>query len=139
MRRIGLALALSFGALAGCSKPPPPEAAPPSVEAKIAELTVDQVDQLIADHACVPVDANGDPLRRKMGTLPGAVLLTDFDKLDNLPRDKATQLVFYCANTMCSASHLAADQARAAGYARVAVMPAGIAGWVKAGKQTSSI
>ena len=139
--RIGIALMIALAAGA-CHKaedatpPTPTERAP---DEKIAELTVDQVEHLLADRACTPVDANGDPLRRKLGTLPGAVLLGDLDALDKLPRDKATQLVFYCANPSCSASHYAAEKARTAGYQRVAVMPAGIAGWVKAGKQTSQI
>ena len=138
--RIGIALmiALAAGACHKAEDATPPTATEKAPE-KIAEMTVDQVDHLLADHACTPVDANGDPLRRKLGTLPGAVLLGDLDALDNLPRDKTTQLVFYCANTSCSASHYAADKARTAGYQRVAVMPAGIAGWVKAGKQTSQI
>ncbi len=142
MRKLGL-IAILLGA--ACSKAPGPAPAshdtPAAIAAApIAELTVDQVDHLLADRACTPVDANGDPLRRQLGTLPGAVLLGDIDApLTNLPPDKATQLVFYCANTSCGALHLAADKARTAGYTRVAVMPDGIAGWVKAGKTTSKI
>lgn len=130
-RTIPLLIALA----AGCSKPPPPDDRAPAV----AELTVDQVDHLIADHACQPVDANGTPLRQKMGVLPGALLLSDMDAVGELPADRAKPLVFYCANPECSASHYAAEKAIAAGYRHVQVMPAGIAGWVKAGKKTDSI
>lgn len=138
MRTIGLALALLLGV--ACSKAPSSTPAPAAAAAPIAELTVDQVDHLLTTHAGVAVDANGDPLRHKLGTLPGAVLLGDLDApMTNLPADKATQLVFYCANPECDASHLAATNARTAGYTQVAVMPAGIAGWVKAGKATAKI
>jgi rhodanese-related sulfurtransferase len=76
-----------------------------------------------------------------MGVIPNAVLLTsDADyALSELPTDKSKPLVFYCANTMCGASHHAAERAMTAGYTNVKVMPEGIAGWVKAGKKTQSI
>ena len=88
---------------------------------------------------CTPVDANGTETRKKMGVIPGAVLLSDSDTFNasELPADKARQLVFYCANTHCGASHEAADKAITAGYKNVKVLPEGIAGWVKAGKQVS--
>ena len=85
------------------------------------------------------VDANGDATRKKMGVIPGAVLLTNMDAVNELPADKARNLVFYCANPACGASHEAAEKARLAGYKNVKVLPEGIAGWVKAGKKTSSI
>jgi rhodanese-related sulfurtransferase len=131
-----LVFAMAAGT-AGCGKAHDDRAAHAPVA--IAALTVDQVDHLLADHACQPVDANGTPLRQKMGVLPGAVLLSDMDAIGELPRDKAKPLVFYCANPECSASQYAAEKAIAAGYTHVQVMPAGIAGWVKAGKQTQSI
>ena len=76
-----------------------------------------------------------------MGTLPGAVLLSDSEtfKLSELPPDKSKALVFYCGNTQCGASHEAAEKAITAGYTNVKVMPDGIAGWVKAGKKTQQI
>jgi rhodanese-related sulfurtransferase len=131
---IPLLLALAAGA--GCTKAKDDQAAHAPA---VAEVTIDQVDHMIADHACQPVDANGTPLRQKMGVLPGALLLSDMDAIGELPADKAKPLVFYCANTACSASHYAAEKAIAAGYTHVQVMPEGIAGWVNAGKQTQSI
>ena len=73
--------------------------------------------------------------------VPGAVLLTDSESfaLTELPADKAKELVFYCANTHCGASHHAASKAITAGYTNVKVMPEGIAGWVKAGKKVQNI
>ena len=105
---------------------------------EIAQVTVDELDRMLASHQCVAVDANGDATRRRMGVIPGAVLLAD-DAIDKLPRDKSQSLVFYCANEACRSSHEAATRAFLAGYTHVKVMPAGIAGWVRAGKHTSSI
>jgi len=106
-----------------------------------ATVTVDQVDQALAKGEVQPVDANGESTRRREGVLPGAILLTDSEtfKVSELPADKGKPLVFYCANTRCSASHEAATKALTAGYQHVEVMPEGIAGWVKAGKKTQSI
>ena len=51
---------------------------------------------------------------------------------------KDAKLVFYCANTMCGASHGAAAKAVEAGYTDVAVLPDGLMGWKKAGQKTAS-
>ncbi len=111
------------------------------VEEKVPEVTVDEVDTALAKSEWQAVDANGDGTRKKMGILPGAVLLTDSETFapSELPPNKDKGLVFYCANTRCGASHEAASRARTAGYKNVKVMPEGIAGWVKAGKQVQTI
>jgi rhodanese-related sulfurtransferase len=112
-----------------------------SSKGEVSTVTVDQLDQALASHAAVPVDANGELTRRKLGVIPGALLLTDSESFapSELPADKAKPLVFYCANPSCDASHHAAERAVTAGYTDVKVLPAGIAGWVKAGKKTASL
>lgn len=102
----------------------------------IAEVSVDELDRQIAAGASQAVDANGTITRQRVGTIPGAVLLSDYEAfaISELPADKAKPLVFYCANEHCGASHEAAKRARFAGYKDVKVLPAGIAGWAKAGK-----
>jgi rhodanese-related sulfurtransferase len=107
--------------------------------AKVSTVSVDELDRMLASHACRPVDANGSATRQRMGVIPGAILLGDNDVLDNLPADKNQRLVFYCANPACGASHEAAAKAILAGYTQVKVLPDGIAGWVKAGKKTASL
>jgi len=111
--------ALVISLLLACSKP-----AAPAVEI----VTVDQVDRMLAQHECQPVDANEPTTRQRMGVIPHAILLTDYDNLDKLPADKAANLVFYCMNDGCESSHVAAEKALASGYTNVKVMPAGIAG-----------
>ena len=84
-------------------------------------------------------DANNEETRAKDGIIPGAVKLTSssqFDVNSTLPKDKSAQVVFYCANTHCMASHTAAKRAIASGYTNVSVMADGIQGWKKAGLKT---
>jgi rhodanese-related sulfurtransferase len=120
----------------GCSKARDDARAQP--EPRIAAVSVDELDRMLAANSCIAVDANGDTTRRRMGVIPGAVLLAD-ESLARLPADRSKNLVFYCANEACRSSHDAAARAVLAGYTHVQVMPAGIAGWVRAGKKTASL
>lgn len=139
--RMLLALSLGLAAAAGCSghRDPTADRAPAAALPTVSTVSIEQLDRMLASHACRAVDANGDATRRRMGVIPGAVLLRDLDAVDQLPADHAAGLVFYCANPACSASHEAAERAIAAGYTHVQVLPDGIAGWVRAGKKTTSI
>jgi rhodanese-related sulfurtransferase len=103
-------------------------------------VTVEQVASLTKAKQATPVDANGDKTRTNEGVIPGAILLTssmNFNAAKELPANKDSQLVFYCASEKCGASKQAARKAIDAGYTNVAVMPAGITGWKKAGQPTS--
>jgi len=102
------------------------------------EISVQQASALLRDHRATAIDANSDETRRRFGVIPNAVLLTSSSEypLSQLPADHAAKLVFYCANTRCSASDEAAERAVAAGYAEVHVLRAGIAGWKEAGQPT---
>ena len=106
---------------------------------KFAVIRVDNLASLMNDpnsHVNI-YDANGWGLRSTAGVVPGAHLLTSDDKYDvakELPPAKNAKLVFYCADTQCTASHEAARRAMAAGYTDVSVMSDGIKGWVDAGK-----
>ena len=141
MRTLLLAAVLALGAGAGCSKSDKGETTDKAEKAKLPMISVDDLDKKLASGECVPVDANGSETRKKMGVVPGAVLLTDSDtfQVSELPADKSKELVFYCANTRCGASHDAAEKAMTAGYSNVKVLPEGIAGWVKAGKKVQNI
>ena len=104
MRQALFAVLVASAALA-CSKSDSSGAAPAPMsgdkaEAKLAELTVDEVDTQIAAHQLTAVDVNGDSTRKKMGVVPGAILLSDDESFaaSELPADKSTKLVFYCRN-----------------------------------------
>jgi rhodanese-related sulfurtransferase len=85
-------------------------------------------------------DANAAETRDQYGVIPGATLLDSDNSYDLavLPHDKDATLVFYCANSLCTASHEAARRAVKAGYADVNVMGDGIRGWKQAGQPTTA-
>ncbi|HVZ33416.1 MAG TPA: rhodanese-like domain-containing protein [Polyangiaceae bacterium] len=119
-----------------------PSAAPQTARdphAGLPQLSVDEVADLLAKHQARAVDANGAETRQQYGTLPGAVLLSNYATFETseLPSDKSAELVFYCGGLACSAAPHAAARAKEAGYTNVKVMPQGISGWVKAGKPIS--
>jgi hypothetical protein len=62
----------------------------------------DLADLLAKDSGSVAVyDANPDSVRLQKGVIPGAHLLpssVEYDVAKELPADKSTTLVFYCAN-----------------------------------------
>ena len=139
MRTLLFTALLSLSVL-GCSKEET-KTAHVKLSDSVPDVTVDELDAKLANGDCQAVDANGEATRKKMGVIPGAVLLTDSESFSTseLPKDKARTLVFYCANAHCGASHEAAARALTAGYTNVKVLPEGIAGWVQAGKQTQKI
>lgn len=109
-----------------------------AAKAPFKMIHVDDLAQAL-DSKTPPVvcDANGKDTREKNGIIPGARLLSSSAKFDiakELPADKKTPLVFYCANARCLSSHSAAKRAMKAGFADVSVMADGIDGWRKAGK-----
>jgi hypothetical protein len=106
MRNFLLAAALSITAVAGCSKPDKTVSAPAADKTadkaadNLPSMTIDEVDRALAANEAKAVDCNGDPLRKKMGVVPSAILVTDDETYaaSELPADKATKLVFYCAD-----------------------------------------
>ena len=137
-----------LGAAGGCSKSSGESkssaggSAPSSQAAPIPTISVDELEARLARGDCRAVDANGDATRRRLGVIPGAVLLSDYETFippRELPADRSAGLVFYCANEHCGASEEAAARAITAGYTDVKVLPAGILGWKQAGKQTATL
>lgn len=139
MKHVLFAAALGLAA-AACDKGDKPAAAGDHAT-PIATVSVAELDGMLTRKAATPVDANGDVTRKKRGVIPGAVRLSDYETYlpAELPADKARPLVFYCANEQCGASHTAAEKAIVAGYRDVRVLPAGILGWVDAGKPVDGV
>jgi rhodanese-related sulfurtransferase len=127
-----LSLALSVSAFA---------ASTPS--AKFNLIGAKDLATLMASRSTPTVfDVNNQEVREKDGVIPGAKLLESSSKYDiakELPPAKNSQLVFYCANTQCTASHKAAERAMEAGYNHVSVMSDGIQGWAKAGQPVTKL
>ena len=116
------------------------QAAKPSIKT----VTVDELAARLAEAekkkaALAVFDVNSAETRTSQGIIPTAVLLPsskDFD-VALLPKNKGDGVVFYCSLEQCGASKKAAKRALEAGHTDVSVLPAGIAGWVKAGKSVS--
>lgn len=109
------------------------EAAPAFAQISVADVAA--AIQAPERHVAV-FDANHRD-RYDAAHVPGATWV-DYDGVtrEQLPADASTPLVFYCFNEQCSASHVAAEQAIALGFADVSVMGGGIEGWVAAGLPT---
>ncbi len=108
--------------------------------ANVRNVTVNELASLNKESKAVVLDANSPEFRAKNGVIPGARLLTNYKKYDiakELPEQKDTKLVFYCANTQCSASQAAASKAAHAGYSDVNVLSDGMLGWKEAGMPTT--
>ncbi|MFN7134803.1 MAG: rhodanese-like domain-containing protein [Myxococcales bacterium] len=104
-------------------------------------VSVADVSSLLAKKGAVTVlDVNNAQTRSKHGVVAGAKLLTSASQyeLSELPEARDSKLIFYCANTKCTASHTAAQRAIEAGYTDVAVMGEGIVGWKAAGKKVET-
>jgi hypothetical protein len=73
----------------------------PHAPAGVKELTPEQAAPLISSGAR-PVDVNMDSFRKENGVLANAVILSSSSKyaMDELPADRASQLVFYCSNRL---------------------------------------
>lgn len=128
MSRLGLVALVA--SLAACQRAPVEPPAP----AELPKLTLAQVEAKLGQPNVFLFDANPREFYEH-GHLPGAAWVK-FDGVtaDVLPADRGATLVFYCANELCTASHTAAQQARALGYANTFLMPEGFIGWKKSGR-----
>lgn len=119
---------------------PAPRDTPTLATPTLATVTVPQLALMLKNHTATPIDANTDKTRAAEGLIPGARVLssaTQYDVAKELPAQKSATLVFYCANTRCTASHDAAMRAMAAGYTSVKILPEGIMGWKSAGEKVA--
>jgi hypothetical protein len=98
MRNVLFGVALALAAASGCSKSDDKTSS--AKEESFPIMTVDQVDAALAAKQITAVDCNGDNTRKKMGVVPGAILVTDEESYapSELPADKTAKLVFYCSN-----------------------------------------
>ena len=73
----------------------------PHPVAGVKELKPEEAAPLVSAGA-KPVDANVEGFRKENGILPGAILLSSSSsyKLEELPADKASKLIFYCTNRL---------------------------------------
>ncbi len=109
-------------------------------QAEVASVSVDAAAKLLKLGKIIMVDANTKDVRKELGVVPGARLLTSYNNFaaSELKATKADTLVFYCYNESCSAAPSAARTAKAKGF-KIKVMDGGIIGWKKAGHKVQTI
>jgi len=100
MRNVLFGVVLALAACSNSKTDDKPAAAAKPGSEQFATMTPDQVEAELASKSITPVDCNGEGTRKKMGVVPGAVLVTDEAEYapTELPADKTTKLVFYCSN-----------------------------------------
>ena len=100
MRTTLFACLLAVSAVTGCSKGESSKTEQKEEEPKFATMSMDEVEAAITSGQATAVDCNGDRTRKKLGVLPGAVLVTDEEQYgaSELPADKARKLIFYCSD-----------------------------------------
>jgi hypothetical protein len=99
MRMLLLSAALAVTAASGCSKDK--ANAGETAKAEFAMMSLDAVEAAIAADTVTAVDCNGERTRKKLGIVPGAIVISDEEAFapSELPTDKTRKLVFYCSDT----------------------------------------
>ena len=99
-----------------------------------ASVSAAYIKKLIDEKATYAlVDARPKRVADK-GMIPTAINIseTEFDKrVDQLPPDRATPLIYYCGGLDCVLSDKSADKARKLGYTNVLTYPPGYPEWEK--------
>jgi rhodanese-like protein len=100
MRQLLITMALVFGSMIACAKDTDKSGSTATATEEFPTMTVADVDQALAAKQVQAVDCNGERTRKKHGVVPGAILISDEEEYpaSELPADKTTKLVFYCAD-----------------------------------------
>ena len=96
MRKLLFATLIALAPLAACSKSDKADSS--KQEAKLPEISVADAAAGMEAKQVTFVDCNAPQTRKKLGIIPGAVLVDDEETFTEsvLPADKAAKLVFYC-------------------------------------------
>jgi hypothetical protein len=100
MRTILLSAVLGLAALSGCTKTEATSGTEKKAEEQFPTMTMDEVEKGVAANEVTPVDCNGERTRKKLGVVPGAIVISDEETFaeSELPTDKGRKLVFYCSD-----------------------------------------
>lgn len=137
MLRISMLVAALGLAFASASAVACPGAAAQAAEPKNASVA--QVDAWRKAKKATIIDANKRETF-EAGHVPGAVHMR-YDAVNAavLPKDKSATIAAYCYSEQCGASKKLASTLMSLGYTQVYVMPEGIEGWKKAGKEIAVV
>lgn len=98
-------------------------------------ISMREAEWLLGDEDVYFFDVNTMELWAE-GHIPRAVYFNVKNWKELLPKNKDAVMVFYCANTLCTSSAMAARETVKLGYTGVRHMAEGIFGWRIAGKPT---
>ena len=107
----------------------------------VSQITAEELNKMIEDKAdFILIDARPEQMF-KQEHITGAISLpadkVDAQTLAKLSDNMEKKLVFYCADTHCPASRIAAAKAFGAGYKYVYEYLGGIAQWKEVGYKTA--
>lgn len=100
-------------------------------------LSPQRLQELLQRGGATVFDVNARESWRS-ARVPGARHLDPGFGAGDLPEASDGLLVFYCSNPLCAKAPQAARRAKKLGHANVAVLSAGIRGWMAAGMPTES-
>jgi rhodanese-related sulfurtransferase len=135
---VALALGAASAAAQPAAAPPPEPAAPAPQPAAPVEITIipaSLVARVLGQPGLEILDLNA-PEEYALHHVPGARHVGEGELAAALPRDRTTELVFYCSGPDCGVAEAAAREAARLGYRNLYVMEDGIAAWVAAGWPT---
>ncbi len=132
-----MVMTASYANLANASKL---EKASPKAEAPYKVITAEELKAMQEKSSSLLVIDSRGGKHFDGEMIKGAVNLpvkeTNAESLAKLASDKKTDIVFYCTNTECPASKLAAYKVHAAGYTSLYKYPGGIEDWKSKGFPT---
>jgi len=135
LKTLILAMATGLVILAGTFSAIAQDAKEPWMYDKIvdAAFVISKVSVPMAKDVMI-IDARPYQVKYTKGHIPGAVSIpfSKFDKkIDLLPKDKSTLLIYYCGGLKCKLSHKSAKKAKALGFTNVKVFAKGFPEWKK--------
>jgi 3-mercaptopyruvate sulfurtransferase SseA len=97
MRTLLFSMVVALAAV-GCSEKSNEKAGKAEVKSDLPEISIADAAAGLEAKNVTFVDCNNEKTRKKVGVIPGAILIDDEETFtaDDLPPDKNTKLVFYC-------------------------------------------
>ncbi len=107
----------------------------PVYDVQLNPISMREAESLVGKEGVYFFDVNTMELWAE-GYIPGAVYFNVKNWKELLPKNKDAVMVFYCANTLCTSSAMAARETVKIGYTGVRHMSDGIYGWRLSGRPT---
>jgi len=107
----------------------------PVYDIQLNPISMREAESLIGKEGVYFFDVNTMELWAE-GYIPGAIYFNVKNWKKLLPKNKDAEMIFYCANPLCTSSAMAARETVKIGYTGVRHMSQGIYGWRLSGRPT---